>query len=143
VSSIGVWYNVLYLMMILSMLTNSLIVGFSSEQLASWCPWMYETIDGDQFIKPGYGRYVVAIVFSCEHFLILCAVLAKVLVSDRPKWVRVAIERKNYQLEEERRTLEKLQKLQLGKEILTFDIKEEKDSGEGVIKRDFEEDMEF
>ena len=56
-SSIGVWYSVLYSMMLLSMLTNSLIVGFSSEQLAVWCPWMYETIDGDQFIKLGYGRY--------------------------------------------------------------------------------------
>ena len=44
-------------MMVLSMLTNSLIVGFSSEQLAVWCPWMYETIDNDQCIIDGYGRY--------------------------------------------------------------------------------------
>lgn len=57
-SNIGVWYNVLYQMMVLSMLTNSLIVGFSSEQLAVWCPWMYETIDNDQFIVSGYGRLV-------------------------------------------------------------------------------------
>ena len=56
-SNIGAWYNVLYSMMVLSMLTNSLIVGFSSEQLAVWCPWMYETIDNDQFIISGYGRY--------------------------------------------------------------------------------------
>ena len=56
-SNIGAWYNVLYAMMVLSMLTNSLIVGFSSEQLAVWCPWMYETIDNDQFIVSGYGRY--------------------------------------------------------------------------------------
>ena len=56
-SNIGAWYNVLYAMMVLSMLTNSLIVGFSSEQLAVWCPWMYETIDNDQFIISGYGRY--------------------------------------------------------------------------------------
>lgn len=56
VSNIGVWYNVLYAMMVLSMLTNSLIVGFSSEQLAVWCPWMYETIDNDQYIIDGYGR---------------------------------------------------------------------------------------
>ena len=45
-------------MMVLSMLTNSLIVGFSSEQLAVWCPWMYETIDNDQYIVNGYGRYL-------------------------------------------------------------------------------------
>lgn len=67
-----------------------------------------------------FDRYVVTIVFSCEHLLILCAVLAKVLVSDRPKWVRIAIERRNYQLEEERKILEKLQKLQLGQDILKF-----------------------
>ena len=54
-------------MMILSMLTNSLIVGFSSEQLAVWCPWMYETIDGDQFIKVGYGRHV----FDLGHVFFL------------------------------------------------------------------------
>jgi len=63
-------------------------------------------------------------VFSCEHFLILCAVLARFLVSDRPKWVRVAIERKNYLQEEERKTLEKLQRLQLGKDILNLDVVE-------------------
>nr|XP_058973340.1 anoctamin-10-like [Pocillopora verrucosa] len=101
VSNIGVWYNVLYQMMVLSMLTNSLIVGFSSEQLAVWCPWMYETIDNDQFIVSGYGRYVVAIVFCIEHFLILCAVIARCLVSEKPKWVRIAVAKENYEKAQE------------------------------------------
>lgn len=100
-SSIGVWYNVLYAMMVLSMLTNSLIVGFSSEQLAVWCPWMYETIDNDQYIIYGYGRYVVAIVFCIEHFLILCAVIARCLVSEKPKWVRIAIAKEDYEKKQE------------------------------------------
>ena len=55
-SNIGVWYNVLCCMVAVSMLTNTVIMGFSSEQLAEWLPWMYETIDGDQYIKLGYGR---------------------------------------------------------------------------------------
>jgi len=45
-------------MMVLSMLTNCFLFGFASEQLATWAPEMYETYpDGDQWIKPGYGRY--------------------------------------------------------------------------------------
>lgn len=108
VSNIGVWYNVLYAMMVLSMLTNSLIVGFSSEQLAVWCPWMYETIDNDQYIIDGYGRYVVAIVFSIEHLLILCAVIARCLVSEKPKWVRIAVAREEYEKrQEEKQSKEK------------------------------------
>lgn len=60
-------------MMVLSMLTNSLIVGFSSEQLAVWCPWMYETIDNDQFIINGYGRYAVVETIKnvlCEYYVV-------------------------------------------------------------------------
>lgn len=60
-------------MMVLSMLTNSLIVGFSSEQLAVWCPWMYETIDNDQFIINGYGRYAVVGTIKnvlCEYYVV-------------------------------------------------------------------------
>jgi hypothetical protein len=45
-------------MVAVSMLTNTVIMGFSSEQLAEWLPWMYETIAGDQYIKLGYGRYI-------------------------------------------------------------------------------------
>ena len=59
-------------MMVLSMLTNSLIVGFSSEQLAVWCPLMYETIDNDQFIINGYGRYAVGTIKTelCEYYVV-------------------------------------------------------------------------
>ena len=55
-------------------------------------------------------RYVVAIVFCCEHFLILCVALAKWFVADKPKWVRVAIARDNYEKGQELKALEKKQK---------------------------------
>ena len=42
-------------------------------------------------------RYVVAIVFCIEHFLILCAVFSRCLVSEKPKWVRIAIAKEEYE----------------------------------------------
>ena len=48
----------------------------------------------------------MAIVFSCEHFLILCVALAKWFIADKPKWVRVAIARDNYEKEQELKALE-------------------------------------
>ena len=55
--SIGVWFKVLTVMMVLSMATNCFLIGFSSEQLATWVPDMYYLDDtGDQWIRPGFGR---------------------------------------------------------------------------------------
>ena len=55
--SIGVWFKVLTAMMVLSMATNCFLIGFSSEQLATWVPEMYYLDNtGDQWIKPGFGR---------------------------------------------------------------------------------------
>ncbi len=52
-------------MMVVSMATNCFLIGFSSEQLAVWAPEMYETAaDGDQWIKPGYGRYFGILMFT-------------------------------------------------------------------------------
>ena len=48
-----------------------------------------------------FVRYVVAIVFSIEHFLILCAVIARCLVSEKPKWVRIAVAREEYEKKQE------------------------------------------
>ena len=50
--------NVLIAMVVVSMLTNSFLFGFASEQLATWAPEMYTTDEtGDQWIRDGYGRY--------------------------------------------------------------------------------------
>ena len=55
-SGIGVWYTVMYIMVIVSILTNCLIFGFSSEQLLQWLPSLFEHVEGDQQLKMGYGR---------------------------------------------------------------------------------------
>jgi len=96
--SIGVWFKVLTAMMVLSMATNCFLIGFSSEQLATWVPEMYYLDNtGDQWIKPGFGRYVVGIVFGAEHFLIFCVVLAHYLISDVPSHVQVELEKREYE----------------------------------------------
>lgn len=100
--NIGVWFKVLTAMMILSMVTNCFLFGFASEQLASWAPVMYETHeDGDQYIIPGYGRYVVGIVFCAEHVLIMCVGLSHYLISDVPNHVRIELARREYLKKEE------------------------------------------
>ena len=48
-----------------------------------------------------FFRYVVAIVFCIEHFLILCAVFARSLVCEKPKWVRIAVAKENYERAQE------------------------------------------
>ena len=43
----------------------------------------------------------MAIVFCIEHFLILCAVFARCLVSEKPKWVQIAIAKEDYEKKQE------------------------------------------
>lgn len=95
--NIGVWFKVLSVMMVLSMATNCFLIGFSSEQLATWVPEMYDTAaDGDQWIKLGYGRYIVGIVFGAEHCLMMCVVLAHYFIPDVPKRVQTELDKREY-----------------------------------------------
>ena len=43
----------------------------------------------------------MAIVFCIEHFLILCTVISRCLVSEKPKWVRIAIAKEEYEKAQE------------------------------------------
>ena len=50
-------------MVLLAVLTNCLILGFSSEQLMQWLPWLYSrdpSSGGDQVMAVGSGRFVKA-----------------------------------------------------------------------------------
>ena len=40
-ATIGVWEGVLRSILYLSVLTNAALVAFTSEQLASWMPWLF------------------------------------------------------------------------------------------------------
>ena len=52
------WSQVMNVMVMLSIGTNCAILGFGSEQLMQWFPWMFSRLenDGDQTLALGSGR---------------------------------------------------------------------------------------
>lgn len=60
---IGVWYEVMSAMVFLAILTNSAILGFTSEQLMQWIPSLFsrqaEEEGGDQIMALGSGRWAL------------------------------------------------------------------------------------
>lgn len=64
-SGIGVWYDVMRVMVFGAILTNCAILGFSSEQLLQWMPWLFIRDEGDQAMALGSGRWggVILILF--------------------------------------------------------------------------------
>ena len=61
VHDIGVWFDVMQAMVMVAILTNCFILGFSSEQLMQWLPWLYSRdadSGGDQMMAVGSGRSV-------------------------------------------------------------------------------------
>ena len=55
---IGVWFLVMQTMVFVSILTNCAIMGFSSEQMMQWLPWLFDRSkdSGDQTLALGRGR---------------------------------------------------------------------------------------
>lgn len=96
---IGVWFDVMRVMVFVAILTNCAILGFSSEQLMQWTPSLFSrdlSGGGDQVMAMGSGRYVVGVVFGFEHLLLVIAVWLQCVIKPEPKWVRVAIARREY-----------------------------------------------
>ena len=54
------WFDVIQVLAFVAILTNCIILGFSSEQLMQWLPWLYsrDTMGGDQVMAVGSGRSV-------------------------------------------------------------------------------------
>ena len=119
-ATIGVWYQVQLGLAWASILTNCLIFGFSSEQMVSWFPSLFEDaadVLGDilpdnhegplleggrvvheatELFREGAGRYAVGIVFVLEHLLVLVVLAIIHLISSEPKWVTDKRLRKEY-----------------------------------------------
>ncbi len=55
---IGVWYNVMQVMVFIGILSNCVILGFTSEQLMQWLPSLFDRAEGDQVMAVGSGRWV-------------------------------------------------------------------------------------
>lgn len=61
---IGVWFDVMQAMVMVAILTNCFILGFSSEQLMQWLPWLYSRdadSGNDQMMAVGSGRSVAGL----------------------------------------------------------------------------------
>lgn len=95
-ANIGVWLRVLDVLTVMSALTNVMLIGFSSEQLQMWFPQYYDFYENDHWMKPGSGRYVVAIVFILEHALALFAAVMHIFVKYESKKTRNERLRKEY-----------------------------------------------
>ena len=54
------------IMVFTAILTNCFILGFSSEQLMQWMPWLFtrDQVDGDQMLRVGSGRSADIVIFS-------------------------------------------------------------------------------
>ena len=73
-------------MVYIGILTNCFILGFSSEQMMQWLPWLFtrDAVDGDQVMALGSGRYAGIDLVTCFVFITKDAVLVSVyLLNDR------------------------------------------------------------
>ena len=68
----GVWFSVMQGMVLAAILTNCFLLGFSSEQLMQWLPWLYSrdtTSGGDQMMAVGSGRLGYITTTIINHFI--------------------------------------------------------------------------
>jgi anoctamin-10 len=110
---IGVWADVQVAMAWISILTNCLIFGFSSEQMVAWFPFLFEHntfisesvvvleagnlhTEAAEIFKAGMGRYAVGFVFLLEHTIILFVLAIIFFIPSEPRWVTDRRLRKSY-----------------------------------------------
>ncbi|CAJ1396036.1 unnamed protein product [Effrenium voratum] len=111
VSSIGIWGQLLQIIMSISVLTNVMIFSMS-EQLASWAPWLYkeasfedvragrlasvlDAVTGtkDLVIREGAGRYVIFAAAVLEHIVGVAVFILMISIPCQPDWVTSEIQR--------------------------------------------------
>eukprot|EP00004_Rigifila_ramosa_P016078 TRINITY_DN3783_c0_g1_i1.p1 TRINITY_DN3783_c0_g1~~TRINITY_DN3783_c0_g1_i1.p1 ORF type:complete len:673 (-),score=170.04 TRINITY_DN3783_c0_g1_i1:58-2076(-) len=95
-SNIGSWQAVLLVLTFVSVLTNMMLIGFSSDQLVRWMGQHY--FDNNDNMKPGMGRYVVGTIFTLEHVLYLVVFFLWVVLRSVPAHVSNGVAREKYLL---------------------------------------------
>eukprot|EP00347_Sterkiella_histriomuscorum_P016772 403351910 len=116
--NIGPWLQLAEFMAIVAVISNCLLLYFSSPTLKSW---LTETFEVESEI------YLLWIIIALEHFIILVKVICSVTINDMPGWVqksftRVKTVQDKIMIEEnERDENEKIDKLK--KEYSTLIIK--------------------
>mmetsp|Transcript_30819 Transcript_30819/g.86379 ORF Transcript_30819/g.86379 Transcript_30819/m.86379 type:complete len:678 (-) Transcript_30819:297-2330(-) len=102
---IGIWLSLLEVQMWFAVFTNCVILGFASDQLASWLPSHFLVLDDNAVLAAGKGRFVVGIVAVLEHVLILVVVTILYTINDTPKWVERHQQRRAFEDEQGLRRL--------------------------------------
>ena len=116
-NGIGSWYQVLQSIALVSVLTNCLIFGFESHQMAYWFPWLFrsaavsasgsvldELSVGDASImgvgagvttsavlQENSGHIVAGIVFGLEHVILLVIAAVNLLISDPVSYTHLTL----------------------------------------------------
>lgn len=89
---IGVWEHVLHIVAVISVLTNCLLIGFTSSQV-NWI--------ADSLGEVG----LFALIVGWEHVMLLIKYIMSTSMSPFPKSVRDAMKREQYELDKQRNTL--------------------------------------
>lgn len=82
---IGSWSLILQTFSVLSIVTNSLLFGFTSKQMQLFFPDLFEA---DGTMQLGDGRFVVAVVFILEHSLLILVAFLFWRIPSVPKKAR-------------------------------------------------------
>ena len=97
-SGLGMWRNLIAMVIWTSAITNCLIAGFTSGQLTHYLPEFYirDKDTGDFNFDDEDGWLVVFVIFGLERLLIVCGLLILAIVPATPEDVVDEIERRQY-----------------------------------------------
>ncbi len=99
-SNIGIWAPILTVITWLSILTNTVMFGFTSDQMAAIAPRFFRavSVNGtvDHVMDAQSGAVAVAVMWAIEHVLLLAGVVIYSCIRPVPKRVRIAIEKRAY-----------------------------------------------
>jgi len=97
VASIGIWNQLISVIIWFSCLTNCLIVCFSTDQLAQWMPSMeLNRDDWDSVANSARGEHVVRFMFVLEHAILLLGILLYSAIPSTPADVAAGIKHRAY-----------------------------------------------
>lgn len=83
-SNIGPWLNIAEFMALAAVLSNSLLLYFSSPTLQRW---LKETLEIDSDL------YLLWIIVAIEHFILTSKFIMSEIINDVPGWVQKTLSR--------------------------------------------------
>jgi len=99
---IGSWKYVLNTMCYLCVITNIVLISFSSDQIAHIMPSFFK----ESAINPGNlltahtvkgkGKQAIGILFFIEHIMLIFIFLLRYFISSQPEWLSIYKDRKQY-----------------------------------------------